>query len=201
MKKTSLLFLTFFVLVIFFWNSCNSPTSADKTTSSLNSESSSKSSGSSGTTTGTVEVTLKDNPIDNAKNIWITISQIKVHMASPDSFIVISNTEQKFDLLYLKTNPTAIAQASLEAGHYNQIRMPVVLGKIIFLENGKDVEYALEIPSDEIKIPVQFEIKAGGTTQIILDFDAEKSIHVTKKGKNDSYNLRPVVNVDKVNIL
>jgi hypothetical protein len=122
-------------------------------------------------------------------------------MASPDNFIIISNTEQTFDLLYLKANPTAIAQASLEAGHYNQIRMPVVLGKIIFLEDGKDVEYPLEVPSDEIKIPVQFEIKAGGTTQIILDFDAEKSIHVTKKGKKDSYNLRPVVNVDKVNIL
>jgi len=122
-------------------------------------------------------------------------------VASPDNFIVISSTEQEFDLLYLKTNPTAIAQASLQAGHYNQIRMPIVSGRIVVTENGVDVEYPLDIPSSEVKIPVQFEIVSGGTTQIILDFDAEKSIHVVKKGKNDGYQLRPVVNVDKVNFL
>jgi len=146
-------------------------------------------------------VILKDKPIDNAKNIWIKISQIIVHVASPDNFIVISSTEQEFDLLYLKTNPTAIAQASLQAGHYNQIRMPIVSGRIVVTENGVDVEYPLDIPSSEVKIPVQFEIVSGGTTQIIRDFDAEKSIHVVKKGKNDGYQLRPVVNVDKVNFL
>ena len=201
MKKTNVFLFALFILGIFFWNSCSSPSSTEKTGSPLSSGSASQSSGSSGTTTGTIQVTLKDKPLDNAKNIWITISQIRVHMASPDSFIVISNTEQDFDLLYLKTNPTAIAQTSLQAGHYNQIRMPVVSGKIVFSESGVDVEYPLDVPSDEIKIPVQFEIMNGGTTQIILDFDAEKSIHVTKKGKNDSYNLRPVINVDKVNIL
>jgi hypothetical protein len=141
---------------------------------------------------------LKDAPIENAKNIWITVSEIRVHMASPDNFIVVSNTEQKFDLLLLKNTPTAIAQATLEAGHYNQIRMPVVSGTIVFTENDKDVSYPLEVPSDEIKIPVQFEIKTAGNTQIILDFDAAKSIHVVKKGKSDTYLLRPVIHVEGI---
>ncbi len=35
-------------------------------------------------------------------------------------------------------------------------------------------------------------------TEITLDLDAEKSIHVVKKGKKDEYQLRPVVNVVQV---
>jgi HKD family nuclease len=201
MKKHNICLAVFFILIMLLWISCSSPVSSDKTASTLAKDSTSDSSSSSETTTGNtgkLALILKDAPIENAKNIWVTVSQIKVHMASPDSFIVISNTEQKFDLLYLKNNPTPIAQATLEAGHYNQIRMPVILGKIVFVENGKDVEYPLDVPSDEIKIPVQFEITAGGSIQIILDFDTEKSIHVVKKGKSDSYLLRPVVNVEGI---
>lgn len=193
MKKYKICFAFFFIPIMLLWLSCSSPVSSDKTASSSNSSSESTSGKS-----GTLALILKDAPIENAKNIWVTVNQIKVHMASPDNFIVISNTEQKFDLLYLKDNPTPIAQATLEAGHYNQIRMPVVLGKIVFVEDGKDVEYPLDVPSDEIKIPVQFEITAGGTTQIILDFDAKNSIHVVKKGKSDNYSLRPVIHVEGI---
>ena len=201
MKKHNFWLSVFFIPIMLLWVSCSSPVSSDKDASSLAKDSTSDSGSSSGSTSGksgTLSLLLKDAPVENAKNIWVTVSQIKVHLASPDSFIVISNTEQKFDLLFLKNNPTPIAQATLEAGHYNQIRMPVVLGKIVFVENGKDVEYPLDVPSDEIKIPVQFEITAGGTTQIILDFDAANSIHVVKKGKNDSYLLRPVIHVEGI---
>lgn len=198
MKKINFCLTISCIFIMFFWISCGSPTSSEKSASALPLASASNSNSSSQAATGTITLMLKDAPIENAKNIWVTVSEIRVHMASPDNFIVVSNTEQKFDLLYLKTNPTAIAQATLEAGHYNQIRMPVVSGTIVFLENSKDVEYPLEVPSDEIKIPVQFEIKAGGSTQIILDFDSEKSIHVVKKGKSDTYLLRPVIHVEGI---
>jgi hypothetical protein len=125
-------------------------------------------------------------------------------MADPDEFIVVSDVEQEFDLLDLKDNPVPIATASLEAGYYNQIRMDVIEGWIIFLEDdgqGGFVELPpndLKIPSNEIKIPVQFYIEAGGETELLLDFDAEESIHVTKQGKKDSYKLRPVIKVEGV---
>ena len=107
---------------------------------------------------------------------------------------------QDFDLLELKNNPVPIATATLEAGHYNQIRMDVVDGSIVFLEDDglgdfDEVPYDLKIPSNEIKIPVQFYIEASGEAEIILDFDAEKSIKVTQQGKKDSYKLRPVIKV------
>jgi len=128
----------------------------------------------------------------------VTVSQVKIHKADPDSFIVIADTEQEFDLLELKNNPAPIASVTLEAGAYNQIRMPVVSGKIVFEKDGVDVEYPLEVPSDEIKIPIQLEVAAGGTVEILLDFNAEKSIKITQKGKKDVYWLRPVIIVEKI---
>jgi len=147
---------------------------------------------------------MKDKPVTDADQVWVKISSIVVHMADPDDFIEVSDVEQDFDLLELKNNPVPIVSADLEAGHYNQIRMNVVEGSIVFLEDdGEDglveVPYDLKIPSNEIKIPIQFHIEASGGTQIILDFDAEKSIKVTKQGKKDSYKLRPVIKVVGVN--
>jgi hypothetical protein len=143
---------------------------------------------------------MKDKPVQDADQVWVKISNIRVHLADPDEFIEVYSGDQDFDLLELKNNPTPIAIASLGVGHYNQIRMDVVSGWIIFLEddgqgNLVEVSYDLKIPSGEIKIPVQFYIEGGAATNITLDFDAEKSIHVTKQGKKDSYKLRPVVKV------
>ena len=54
------------------------------------------------------------------------------------------------------------------------------------------------IPSSEIKIPVQFKIEESGTVKIILDFEADKSIGVTKNKKKSIYKLRPVIKVENI---
>ncbi len=203
MRKTNVLGLGLLVAFSLCWISCSSPASSGNPGATLNSASTGAASGQAGSSqtgvsTGKVVILLKDAPIDEAKNVWVTVSQIKIHKADPDSFIVIADTEQEFDLLELKNNPAPIASATLEAGAYNQIRMPVVSGKIVFEKEGVDVDYPLEVPSDEIKIPIQLEVVAGGTTEILLDFDAEKSIKITQKGKKDVYLLRPVIIVEKI---
>ena len=43
-----------------------------------------------------------------------------------------------------------------------------------------------------------FTVVAGGTLAIQIDMDANKSIHIVKKGKQDEYNFRPVVFIDIV---
>jgi hypothetical protein len=143
---------------------------------------------------------MKDKPVADADQVWVTISNIVVHQADPGQFIAIPDFEEKYDLLELKNNPVPIVTAELEAGYYNQIRMDVVEGSIVFLEDDGqgllvEVPYDLKIPSSEIKIPVEFNIEASGETQLILDFDAEESIHVTQQGNKDSYKLRPVIKV------
>ncbi len=212
MKKLGILFGIFICLIVFFTVHCKSPATseAELPVIAANSESSSSSQSSSGggeessgettTTLGSLIIKMKDKPVEDADQVWVTISNIKVHMADPDEFIDVSIVEQNHDLLDLKNNPVPIVSADLDAGHYNQIRMNVVEGSIVFPEDDGqgelvEVPYDLKIPSNEIKIPVQFYIEASGDTEIILDFDAEKSIHITKQGKKESYKLRPVIKV------
>lgn len=214
MKKWGFLFVIFVFMVFVFAINCKSPATSEAADPFIAADAGSDSNvnadtgenggneGNSGDTTtalGSLTIMMKDKPV-TADQVWVTISNIVVHMADPDEFIEVSNEEQEFDLMDLQINPVPIVSADLEAGHYNQIRMDVVEGKIVFLEDdgeGGFVEdpHDLKIPSNEIKIPVQFYIENGGETQIILDFDAEKSIHVTKQGKKDSYKLRPVIKV------
>lgn len=215
MKKRGILIAIFLCLIVILAVHCKSPATSDAASPFIAAESSSGSNsntgsggggGSSDSTAGTfgsLIIKMKDKPVKDAEQIWVTISNIVVHMADPDEFIEVSNVEQTFDLLELKNNPTAIVTADLEAGHYNQIRMDVVSGSIVFLEDDGqggfvEVSYDLKIPSNEIKIPVQFTIEASGEAEILLDFDAEKSIKVTKQGNKDSYKLRPVIKVVSV---
>ena len=212
MRKMSLLVILAFFMLLVWTNSCQSPSSPGKPgaspVSQTNSNSGSSSGSSTGASTGFLQVVLKDAPIKEAKEIWVKINKIRVHQAceTDDScFVVVweDATGLDLNLLKLKTDPITFTTA-LTAGKYNQIRMSVLSGQIVFGPPGApvptDLKYPLDVPSDEIKIHVQFEITVGGTTQITLDFDTEKSIHIVPKGKKDSYILRPVIHVEGITI-
>lgn len=215
MRKMSLLVILAVFLLLVWTNSCQSPSSPGRPGASPVSQSNSNSnsnsgsgSGSAGASTGFLQVILKDAPIKEAKEIWVKINKIRVHQAceTDDScFVVVweDATGLDLNLLKLKTDPITFTTA-LTAGKYNQIRMSVLSGQIVFGPPGApvptDLKYPLDVPSDEIKIPVQFEITTEGTTSITLDFDAEKSIHIVPKGKKDSYILRPVIHVEGITI-
>ncbi len=161
------------------------------------------SSGGSISALGTLVVKMKDKPVEDADQVWVTISSIKVHYADNDEWFELFNGSFDYDLLELKDNPATLDKSLLPAGHYNQIRVEVTEGWIVFLEDdgqGGFVEanYDLKIPSGKIKIPVQFHIEEDGMTLLILDFDAAESIKVTKRGNKDSYILHPVIKVEGV---
>lgn len=169
------------ILILFFYGCSNSPTSASGSKTLKNA--------------GLFRLVMTDKPIDNIQNIYVTISEITVHKPSPTNWIVVSEEEQEYDLLELKNNRVPIAETELEAGFYNQIRLSVNSGRIIVNEDDGEEEHEMKITSGNIKIPVHFEVEQDGLAQIILDFDAENSIKVTKKGKKESYNLHPVIKI------
>ena len=106
---------------------------------------------------------------------------------------------REFDLLRLKRNPQLIVERQIKIGHYNQIRLSVISGRIVVDEGvSRDVVYELKIPSGKIKIPIQLWIEESGVTKVTLDFDAEKSVKFHKRGKKNSYILRPVIKVVNV---
>lgn len=196
-------------LVFLAWTvSCESPSSTGKPASSKvanNSQSNSSNDSSdkgAGTAMGFLKLSIKDAPVDDALNIWVTISGIRAHRACDDGEdcftpLTLPEVPWTIDLLALKTTPLALPTATLEPGTYNQIRMDVIEGRIIF-PLGPLEGFPLVVPSDEIKCHLHFDLEAGETIQVLLDFDAKKSIHVIKKGKQDVYQLRPVVNVVEV---
>ncbi len=221
--KRSIWLLLFACAALIIWvGSCQSPSSADNPAgapvasqdSGVSSESGSSGSGSSGsgssgqTGMGFLRLTITDAPAEEAKFIWLTFTKVRVHQAcenEDDCFITVWEplpSEMPINLLKLSDYPIKI-NTSLPAGTYNQIRMTIGEGEIVFGEPGaadpvNDKTFPLNVPSGEVKTHLHFEVPAGGMAEIILDLDAKNSIHVIKKGKKDEYQLRPVVNVVQV---
>ena len=206
MRKLGLPIFIFFVFFVLS-NSCNSPSSVNPivpASPSVTNIGSSSSGSATRTSVGFLKLVLKDKPISEAQNIFVTINKISVHMTceKPDDcdFIDVyeNATGLTLDLLVLKNTPEVLFSAELEAGKYNQVRISVISGEIVFPPEtlgGTATHYPLDIPSSEIKVPVQFEIATKAVTSITLDFDTKESIHIIQKGKNDTYLLRPVIHV------
>lgn len=213
MKCKGLLTILACAVVLVWTMSCQSPSSSNNPSTSAqanNSQSNAPTGGAADSGTGKnmgfLKLILKDEPVEDAKNVWLKISNIRVHEAcdaEEDCFHTVWEDAlgQDIDLLVLRTVPLVFT-TPLPAGTYNQIRMAIISGEIVFGPPGdpdpSDVSYPLIVPSDEVKTHLHFEVAEGEMTEITLDLDAKNSIHITKKGKKDVYKLRPVVNVVQV---
>jgi len=93
------------------------------------------------------------------------------------------------DLLGLEQ---VLAVGDMEAGKYTQIRMTVEMVEVTYLENGDGEAKTVEatIPSGELKFVRPFDVVEGGTTTLIIDFDADKSVVFTGA---DKVIFKPVV--------
>jgi len=143
--------------------------------------------------TGNFKLYLTDQPIDDAEEIWVTISEINVQKEE-EGFLTISSGEKTYDLLVLRDTEEKIVDITLEEGTYTQIRLVVVSGRIVIAGESHD----MTVPSSEVKIPFVFNILAGGATEIHLDFEAEHSIHAVYAGQSEKYILRPVIRVKSI---
>ncbi len=142
---------------------------------------------------GAIKIYLTDAPTE-FDSVNIVVSEISVHVATADSlsgWAIVCDSTQEFDLLELRNGAMALfADGELEAGHYTQIRLKITDGSNVVVEG---IRYDLEIPSgyqSGVKINHQFWIEEDETYELLLDFDAEKSI--IEKG-NGEYQLKPVI--------
>jgi len=145
------------------------------------------------TSDGEIKIYLADTPTDfDAVNI--VVSQVSVHKSDEDSvsgWTVICDTTQTYDLLELRNGAmTLFADHQLDPGHYTQIRLRITDGSNVVVDGS---HYDLEIPSgyqSGVKINHQFQIQEDVIYELLLDFDAEKSI--IKKGTGE-YQMKPVI--------
>ncbi len=159
------------------------------------------------TGSGTLGVSLTDAPACGFDAVNVTVTKVRVHQSSSATDTeagwtdITLNPARKINLLSLTNGALeALGETPLAAGHYTQLRLvldpntPPGLANSVVL-SGTTAEIALVTPSavqSGIKLVNQFDVAAGQRVDLLLDFDACKSV-VTRG--NGTYALKPVIKV------
>jgi len=167
--------------------------------------------GGGSTQPGTLGVSMTDAPACGFDEVNVTVSKLRVHQSDNASentagwADITLNPPKKINLLDLKDALVleTLGETSLAAGHYTQLRLVLVPNSnnhnppfnnsvVLSATHG---EIALDTPSavqSGIKLIHQFDVASGQRVDLLLDFDACKSI-VTRG--NGTYALKPVIKV------
>jgi hypothetical protein len=163
--------------------------------------------GGGSTQPGTLGISVTDAPACGFDEVNVTVSKVRVHQSDNASenaagwTDITLNPARKINLLNLDNGALAsLGERPLEAGHYTQLRLVLdrntgqSLANSVVLEN-TTAEIPLLTPSavqSGIKLIHQFDVGSGQRVDLLLDFDACKSI-VTRS--NGTYALKPVIKV------
>jgi len=133
------------------------------------------------TNTGNFVLAIKDNAPDMSLigKVELTVSNISIHNAGTDSWITLSDQTQQFSLLELQNVQALAANKDLNAGTYNQLRFSI--DRVSVEYNGTTQE--AKLPSNTLKLSTIIEIDANKTSIATLDFDLNRSFHLTGNGK------------------
>src|SRR6185295_5217310 len=162
---------------------------------------------------GTVSVSMTDAPACGYDAVNVTVSKVRIHQSDDADENAAGWTDitldpaRKINLLDLNdpTQPNfaleTLGESPLAAGHYTQLRLVLVpnsggspLANSVVL-SGIPGEIALDTSSavhSGIKLIHQFTVGSGQRVDLLLDFDACKSIVHTG---SDKYKLKPVIKV------
>jgi hypothetical protein len=157
-------------------------------------------------TAGTLTVALTDAPACGFDAVNVTVNKVRVNTSASagDSDAgwtdITLNPAKKINLLKLTNGVLeSLGQTSLPAGHYSQMRLVLDANTGTGMANSVvptgGSETTLSTPSavqSGIKLVNGFDVAAGQTTSVVLDFDACKSVVTQGKGR---YSLKPVVKV------
>jgi hypothetical protein len=163
--------------------------------------------GSSGS--GTLGASVTDSPACGFDAVNVTVSKLRVHQSNTASdnaggwSEINLKPERKINLLDLTNGVIeSLGETGLPSGHYTQLRLVLVANKgsgtsnnSIVLSDAPGAEVPLATPSavqSGIKLIHEFDVATGQRVDLVLDFDACKS--VVKRG-NGSYLLKPVIKV------
>ena len=162
--------------------------------------------GSGATPQGTMRVSVTDAPACGYDEVNVTITKVRVHQSTSAvdsdagwSEITLA-TPRRLDLLTLTNGALVeLGQTLLPAGKYTQLRLVLAentsaapFANSVIPTGG--VETALTTPSGSqtgIKINLDADVPADKIADVVLDFDACKS--VVKRGASGKYNLKPVI--------
>lgn len=154
---------------------------------------------------------LRDAPFADAKAVLVTFSSVRAHRSDSDWTALPFTggvSSRTCDLKKLETAEDVLGTGSLPAGHYTQVRL-VVQSAVLYFDNPSSgppcapaitapagASASLDIPSGEVKLNREFDLVAGASMNMLVDFDGNQSIHLTGSGR---YMMSPVVTILSVN--
>jgi hypothetical protein len=169
-------------------------------------------SGGSSGGTGELSMSLTDATLYQYKAVYVTIDEIKVHRDHGGGWKTVASPRQTFNLLELVNGVREdLGLATLDAGHYTQMRLIIgdtpddslnifsqthPFANYVIVEDDMDSIHELKVPSGPqtgVKLVNGFDINTNQTTELILDFDASKS--VVKAGSSEQWHLKPTIKV------
>lgn len=165
--------------------------------------------GGDGSGAGTLGVSLTDAPACGFDAVNVTVRQVRVHQSSGASenaggwSEITLTPARKINLLDLTNGVLEyLGETALPAGHYTQLRLVLEpnnasspFSNSVVPSSAPGTEIALVTPSavqSGIKLSHQFDVAAGQRMDLVLDFDACKSVVTLGNGR---YLLKPVIKV------
>jgi hypothetical protein len=143
-----------------------------------------------------MKIYLTDAPADY-QAVWIDVQQVMVKGSSDtsgDDWVAVPLLNPgRYNLLDLRNGKdTLLGGVDLPAGKISQIRLILGPSNQLVLNDGTTVD--LKTPSGQesgIKLNVDADLKSGIPYELVLDFDAARSI--VKAGSSGQYILKPVI--------
>lgn len=133
---------------------------------------------------------------ENVTKIEVTLNGLEVHQtsaAAESGWVTLTTPSGSFDLMAIESVENLISSTEITAGTYNQIRFYVNTARVTTASG----TYNAEVPSTKINVAVQFEVKSGDVTEVVLSWDPDASLNST--GTNPpTYKLQPVIHVKRV---
>jgi len=159
---------------------------------------------------GTLSTSLTDASTEDYQAVYVTIERVDVHHDDDESWETVANPGKTYNLLDLVNGVVEqLGEVILDSGHYTQMRL--IIGEdhdqslnifdqphpyANYIIDQDDLAQELKVPSGTqtgLKIVNGFDINDNQTTELILDFDALRS--VVKAGSSGKYLLKPTVKV------
>jgi hypothetical protein len=155
---------------------------------------------------GQLRIALTDAPGCGYDNVEVTVERLRIHRSSAATDAETGWVDipmagpKKIDLLTLNNGVIAeLGQTTLLAGQYEQIRLVLTPNRGNMMANSVTprgmAAHALDTPSGTqsgIKLTHGFTVQPNTLTDLLIDFDACKSI--VERG-DGSYGLKPVIAV------
>jgi hypothetical protein len=144
--------------------------------------------------TAKMRVSLVDAPSSGYLEVNVDVQTVQI--AGSDGWVVLGTPNRVVNLLALTGGvaETLVDGVTLPAGRYGQMRLVLGPNNTVKLLDGS--VHPLKVPSGQqsgVKLTVNFDVKAGTTADVFIDFDAHKSVFVHEAGASGKYIMRPTV--------